>query len=102
MLGNAKGAVAVVVSILIFKNPVSSAGMVGYTITVLGVVFYSEAKKRSTMLKRKAAGPGRYCSPCHRVTFMFHFYQRSSSPEALTWFIMSTDQPSLPFQSARL
>jgi hypothetical protein len=54
VLGNAKGAVAVVVSILIFKTPVSSAGMIGYTITVLGVVFYSEAKKRSTALKRKA------------------------------------------------
>ena len=33
-----------VISILIFKNPVSSAGMIGYTITVLGVVFYSEAR----------------------------------------------------------
>jgi hypothetical protein len=32
----------VVISILLFKNPVSSAGMIGYTITVLGVVFYSE------------------------------------------------------------
>lgn len=47
VLGNAKGAVAVVVSILLFRNPVSSTGMIGYTITVFGVVFYSEAKKRS-------------------------------------------------------
>ncbi|KAI3705081.1 hypothetical protein L1987_75313 [Smallanthus sonchifolius] len=31
VLGNAKGAVAVVVSILIFKNPVSVTGMAGYT-----------------------------------------------------------------------
>ncbi|RXI02091.1 hypothetical protein DVH24_026621 [Malus domestica] len=40
VLGNAKGAVAVVVSILIFKNPVSFIGMVGYALTVLGVILY--------------------------------------------------------------
>lgn len=47
VLGNAKGAVAVVVSILIFKNPVSVTGMLGYTLTVIGVILYSQAKKRS-------------------------------------------------------
>ncbi|KAJ0449644.1 putative sugar phosphate transporter domain-containing protein [Helianthus annuus] len=47
VLGNAKGAVAVVVSILIFKNPVSVTGMLGYLLTVLGVILYSEAKKRT-------------------------------------------------------
>lgn len=47
VLGNAKGAVAVVVSILIFKNPVSITGMLGYTLTVIGVILYSESKKRS-------------------------------------------------------
>ncbi|CDY36312.1 BnaA01g31060D [Brassica napus] len=47
LLGNAKGAVAVVVSILIFKNPVSVTGMLGYSLTVCGVILYSEAKKRS-------------------------------------------------------
>ncbi|KAK7290103.1 hypothetical protein RIF29_04285 [Crotalaria pallida] len=47
VLGNAKGAVAVVVSILIFRNPVSVTGMLGYTLTVFGVVLYSETKKRS-------------------------------------------------------
>lgn len=47
VLGNAKGAVAVVISILIFRNPVSVTGMLGYTLTVIGVVLYGEAKKRS-------------------------------------------------------
>ncbi|KAK6935771.1 Sugar phosphate transporter domain [Dillenia turbinata] len=47
VLGNAKGAVAVVISILIFRNPVSVTGMFGYTMTVCGVILYSEAKKRS-------------------------------------------------------
>ncbi|GLT60625.1 hypothetical protein SLA2020_333830 [Shorea laevis] len=45
VLGNAKGAVAVVVSILIFRNPVSFVGMLGYSLTVLGVVLYSESKQ---------------------------------------------------------
>ncbi len=44
VLGNAKGAVAVVVSILLFRNPVSVVGMVGYSLTVFGVVLYSEVK----------------------------------------------------------
>ncbi|KAG6490831.1 probable sugar phosphate/phosphate translocator At3g11320 [Zingiber officinale] len=47
VLGNAKGAVAVVISILIFKNPVSFTGMAGYTLTVIGVILYSESKKRN-------------------------------------------------------
>ncbi|KAK4272502.1 hypothetical protein QN277_021054 [Acacia crassicarpa] len=46
VLGNAKGAVAVVISILIFRNPVTVVGMAGYTITVLGVVAYGETKRR--------------------------------------------------------
>ncbi|KAJ1698981.1 hypothetical protein LUZ63_007493 [Rhynchospora breviuscula] len=47
VLGNAKGALAVVVSVLIFRNPVTVTGMLGYSITVAGVVLYSEAKKRN-------------------------------------------------------
>ncbi|XP_041028608.1 UDP-URONIC ACID TRANSPORTER 1 [Juglans microcarpa x Juglans regia] len=46
VLGNAKGAVAVVISILLFRNPVTAVGIGGYTITVLGVIFYGEAKRR--------------------------------------------------------
>ena len=36
-----------VVSIFLFRNPVSPVGMFGYSITIMGVVAYSEAKKRS-------------------------------------------------------
>jgi hypothetical protein len=50
VLGNAKGAVAVVVSIMLFRNPVSVTGMLGYTLTVCGVILYSEAKRRSNNL----------------------------------------------------
>lgn len=46
MLGNAKGAVAVVISILLFRNPVTIVGMGGYTITVMGVAAYGETKRR--------------------------------------------------------
>ncbi|KAL8101216.1 hypothetical protein AgCh_033188 [Apium graveolens] len=47
VLGNAKAAVAAVVSVLIFKNPVTTMGAAGFAVTVMGVVLYSEAKKRS-------------------------------------------------------
>lgn len=46
VLGNAKGAVAVVISILLFRNPVTFVGIAGYTMTVMGVVAYGEAKRR--------------------------------------------------------
>lgn len=46
VLGNAKGAVAVVISILLFQNPVTAIGIGGYTMTVLGVAAYGEAKRR--------------------------------------------------------
>ncbi|GLT26607.1 hypothetical protein SLA2020_016620 [Shorea laevis] len=45
VLGNAKGAVAVVISILLFKNPVTFIGIAGYTMTVFGVVAYGETKR---------------------------------------------------------
>lgn len=46
VLGNAKAAVAAVISVLIFRNPVTVMGMTGFVITIIGVVLYSEAKKR--------------------------------------------------------
>jgi len=55
VLGNAKGVVATIVSILLFRNPVSATGMVGYTITVFGVIAYSEAKKHATKQQHKRA-----------------------------------------------
>lgn len=47
VLGNAKAAVAAIVSVMIFKNPVNIMGMMGFAVTVSGVVLYSEARKRS-------------------------------------------------------
>lgn len=47
VLGNAKAAAAAVVSVLIFRNPVTVMGMTGFAVTIMGVVLYSEAKKRS-------------------------------------------------------
>ncbi|CAM8934770.1 hypothetical protein QQ045_015162 [Rhodiola kirilowii] len=52
VLGNGKAAVAAVVSVLIFRNPVSVMGMVGFGVTVSGVVLYSEAKKRTKQTMR--------------------------------------------------
>ncbi|KAF9619037.1 hypothetical protein IFM89_004381 [Coptis chinensis] len=50
VLGNAKSAVAAVVLVLIFKNPVNIMGMTGFGVTIMGVVLYSEAKKRSKII----------------------------------------------------
>ncbi|KAK8482012.1 hypothetical protein V6N13_073500 [Hibiscus sabdariffa] len=47
VLGNAKAALAAFVSVMIFRNPVTVMGMTGFGVTVMGVVLYSEAKKRS-------------------------------------------------------
>lgn len=44
VLGNAKGAVAVVVSVLVFRNPVSLTGMLGYSVCVAGCFAYSEVR----------------------------------------------------------
>ncbi|MFS8003661.1 putative sugar phosphate transporter domain-containing protein [Helianthus anomalus] len=46
VLGNAKAAVAAVVSVLIFKNPVTVMGISGFAVTIMGVVLYSEARRR--------------------------------------------------------
>lgn len=59
VLGNAKGIVAVVTSILIFRNPVTTYTLLGYSITVAGVIAYSQAKKRQRLApiaKAMAAG----------------------------------------------
>ena len=42
VLGNVKGVVAVVVSVLWFRNPISLYGMLGYGVTVCGVIAYSQ------------------------------------------------------------
>jgi drug/metabolite transporter (DMT)-like permease len=67
VLGNAKGVVAAVLSVLIFQNPVSGLGWLGFGVTTLGVVAYSESRRRSAA----KAGPaseallaGDVTSPC--------------------------------------
>lgn len=54
VLGNAKAALAAIVSVLIFRNPVTVMGIVGFGITIFGVVLYSEAKKRTRSLQPAA------------------------------------------------
>jgi drug/metabolite transporter (DMT)-like permease len=46
VLGNMKGVIAAGISIALFRNPVTAKGMLGYFITVCGVVAYSESKRR--------------------------------------------------------
>lgn len=47
VLGNAKGIVAVIASVLVFRNPVTMYTVLGYSVTVGGVILYSHAKRRS-------------------------------------------------------
>ncbi|WPT12329.1 Putative sugar phosphate/phosphate translocator [Picochlorum sp. SENEW3] len=47
VLGNAKGVVAVVASVICFRNPVTFYTILGYSITVGGVILYSNAKRQS-------------------------------------------------------
>ena len=42
VLGNAKGVAAATISVALFRNPVTSMGLAGYSITVAGVVAYSQ------------------------------------------------------------
>ncbi|PKA58016.1 putative sugar phosphate/phosphate translocator [Apostasia shenzhenica] len=66
VLGNAKAAVAAVVSVLIFRNPVTVMGMTGFGITILGVVLYSEAKRaKSSSSSSSSSSPPNSSSPSH-------------------------------------
>ena len=47
VLGNGKGVAAVVVSVMVFRNPVTFASVIGYLITVSGVMLYMFAKRSS-------------------------------------------------------
>ena len=41
VLGNAKGVVCTIVSIMLFRNPITFRSVLGYTITMIGVWLYS-------------------------------------------------------------
>ncbi|KAK9140933.1 hypothetical protein Scep_010614 [Stephania cephalantha] len=44
---NAEAIMAAVVSVLFFRNPITVIGMIGFVVTIMEVVAYSEVKKRS-------------------------------------------------------
>ena len=45
VLGNGKGIAAAIVSVLLFRNPVTAMGIIGYIVTIIGVLAYSESKR---------------------------------------------------------
>lgn len=51
-----KGVIAAGISIAMFKNPVTAKGMLGYFITVCGVVAYSETKRRFKLKQLQETG----------------------------------------------
>ena len=58
VLGNGKGVAAVVVSVMVFRNPVTFASVIGYLITVSGVMLYMFAKRSSADSKNLLAERG--------------------------------------------
>ncbi len=48
VLGCAKGVLATVVSVLIFKNAVTTPGAAGYAMTVVGVFAYGYSKRKGS------------------------------------------------------
>eukprot|EP00882_Tetradesmus_deserticola_P033183 GHRQ01037881.1.p2 GENE.GHRQ01037881.1~~GHRQ01037881.1.p2 ORF type:complete len:146 (-),score=41.97 GHRQ01037881.1:438-875(-) len=50
-----KGVIAAGISIALFKNPVTAKGMLGYFITVMGVVAYSEVSPRQLAGKQASS-----------------------------------------------
>jgi hypothetical protein len=70
VLGNAKGVVAVALSVALFKNPVNILTVLGYAITVAGVALYSRAKMGTS-------------SPLGRTTILPSFRHKSQSSTSL-------------------
>ncbi len=56
VLGNAKGVIAAIVSVMVFANPVTWRGTLGYAITIFGVVLYSQV----SFVQRKGGNIGRH------------------------------------------
>lgn len=66
VLGNAKGIVAVILSLLYFRNPVNFYSVFGYGVTMTGVVLYSQAKKAAKwqqLLQKITSGDGSLDAP---------------------------------------
>lgn len=51
VIGNAKGVVAVIASVICFRNPVTIYTALGYSITVGGVILYSHAKRNAKKME---------------------------------------------------
>ena len=57
VLGNGKGVAAVIVSVMVFRNPVNFASVIGYLITVSGVMLYMVAKRSSVAATKSVPAP---------------------------------------------
>eukprot|EP00798_Chlamydomonas_sp_ICE-L_P023644 gene23644-9173_t len=110
VLGNAKGVVAAIVSVMVFSNPVTATGCIGYSITIGGVFLYSHVK-RANLAKREQQQPTPHQSPLKQRLInsqgeaSAHKYQPSASDfnEDLTGdFVMNikylAETPSFRFR----
>jgi hypothetical protein len=58
VLGNAKGVVAAVISVFVFKNDITVTGASGYFITVMGTALYTYVKVMERLKEQGDAAGG--------------------------------------------
>lgn len=93
VLGNAKGVVAVVVSVMYFRNPVTVYSLLGYGMTVTGVVLYSQAKKYARLSNSEA---GRLISISAKNSFSSNGINLGDVEEPRSQFTSSSLNSLLP------
>ncbi len=82
VLGNAKGVIAAGVSVLLFKNQLTSLGVLGYGVTVSGVFAYSEVCYVGVDVDLYACILCTFCvtSQCLSMRILFHTLVSISMP----------------------
>lgn len=73
VLGNAKGVIAAVVSVMVFANPVTWRGVVGYAVTIFGVLLYSEVSSNACAGNTCCQQVVRLLSACHALCLQLCF-----------------------------
>ena len=64
VLGNGKGVVAVFVSIMLFRNPVTLVGLAGYLTTVAGMMLYMMSTRAAVKVVRPTVQKDTAAAPC--------------------------------------
>jgi hypothetical protein len=82
VLGNAKGVIAAVVSVMVFANPVTWRGVVGYAVTIFGVLLYSEVSSNVCAGNICCQQVVRLLSTCHSLSLLMCAPSKHAHPLA--------------------